>query len=287
MSTRSRQTIYGSRIRGAKIHADNARLAARKAVREADRAEAERAGPAIADDRAMPQWRAWLARGRVQPLQDPREPAARCHPPAARYADLETGSGAEMPVMPEGPLRAAGAHDQADGDARDHALSLGASGRGAVRGSGAKQCVSCPGRGAAFFTMHRRAGTQGDAGAQWTPDQQRTASRCAASGARIPHLGRGKDAWQPRFRPRWPRDSAPTPRRHRPRIWRRKTGQRHRMRGEPVRSARRLPPAKPIQGKQQQRNPSVTTFLKIPRLSEIKPRDHPGSIGEHAFERAQ
>src|SRR5712671_7197663 len=26
-----------------------------------------------------------------------------------------------------------------------------------------------------------------DPGRQWTPDQQRTASRCAASGARIPH----------------------------------------------------------------------------------------------------
>jgi hypothetical protein len=44
------------------------------------------------------------------------------------------------------------------------------------------------------------------------------------------------------------------------------------MRGEPVRSARRLPPAKPAQGKQQQRIPSVTTFLQIPRLSEIKLR---------------
>src|SRR5947207_7672654 len=67
--------------------------------------------------------------------------------------------------------------------------------------------VSCPGRGAAFSrrceassgTMHRRAGTQGGAGPQWTPDQQRTAEpvlgrraartrvRWAASGARIPH----------------------------------------------------------------------------------------------------
>src|SRR5258708_5637769 len=45
---------------------------------------------------------------------------------------------------------------------------------------------SCPGRGAAFFTLHRRAGTQGDP-SRWTPDQQRTASRCAASGAPIPH----------------------------------------------------------------------------------------------------
>src|SRR5712671_6413226 len=41
MSTKSRQTIYGSRIRGAKIHAESARRAAAKAIRAADRAEAE------------------------------------------------------------------------------------------------------------------------------------------------------------------------------------------------------------------------------------------------------
>jgi hypothetical protein len=35
---------------------------------------------------------------------------------------------AEMPIMQEGPLRAAGAYDRADGDAGDHAVSLGASG---------------------------------------------------------------------------------------------------------------------------------------------------------------
>ena len=46
----------------------------------------------------------------------------------ARYAAVETGSVAKMPVLPQGPLRAAGAHDQADGDARDHAVSVGASG---------------------------------------------------------------------------------------------------------------------------------------------------------------
>ena len=38
-----------------------------------------------------------------------------------------------MPIVPEGSLCAAGAYDQADRDARDHAVSLGASGRGAVR----------------------------------------------------------------------------------------------------------------------------------------------------------
>jgi hypothetical protein len=37
------------------------------------------------------------------------------------------------PAAAEGSLRAAGAHDQADGNPRDHAVSLGASGRGEVR----------------------------------------------------------------------------------------------------------------------------------------------------------
>src|SRR3977135_4357417 len=41
MSTKSRQTIYGSRIMGAKIRAEGARESAKKAIREADRAEAE------------------------------------------------------------------------------------------------------------------------------------------------------------------------------------------------------------------------------------------------------
>jgi hypothetical protein len=41
MGTKSREVIYGGRIIGAKIRADGAREAARKAVREADRAAAE------------------------------------------------------------------------------------------------------------------------------------------------------------------------------------------------------------------------------------------------------
>jgi hypothetical protein len=43
--------------------------------------------------------------------------------------DLETGSGAEMPIMQERAVRAARAHDQADPRARDRGLCLGASGR--------------------------------------------------------------------------------------------------------------------------------------------------------------
>jgi hypothetical protein len=41
MSTKSRQTLYSGRIIGAKIRAEGAREAAKTAIREADRAEAE------------------------------------------------------------------------------------------------------------------------------------------------------------------------------------------------------------------------------------------------------
>jgi hypothetical protein len=71
MGSKSREVIYGGRIIGARIRAEGAQEAAQKAVREADRAAAElwsiqmealwRAGAALANDRAMPQWRLWLA----------------------------------------------------------------------------------------------------------------------------------------------------------------------------------------------------------------------------------
>jgi hypothetical protein len=41
MSTKSREVIYGSQIRGAKIRAEAARKCAAEAIRGADRAEAE------------------------------------------------------------------------------------------------------------------------------------------------------------------------------------------------------------------------------------------------------
>src|SRR5438034_9433787 len=41
MSTRSRQSIFGSRLMGATIRAEGARQAARQAIRAADRADAE------------------------------------------------------------------------------------------------------------------------------------------------------------------------------------------------------------------------------------------------------
>jgi len=54
----------------------------------------------------------------MQSLQDPREYPARRDPATAQHADLEIGSGAEMPILQEGAIRAAGAHDQVDGGAR-------------------------------------------------------------------------------------------------------------------------------------------------------------------------
>jgi len=49
--------------------------------------------------------------------------------------------------------------------------------------------LSCPGRGASFFTVHRRAGTPYATWPRGPPDQQRTTPQarrdCAASGARV------------------------------------------------------------------------------------------------------
>jgi hypothetical protein len=58
-------------------------------------------------------------------------PAQR-DPPAAGHADLEVGGLVQMPIMSVRPPRATGAHDQADRNAGDHALQVGASGRGAL-----------------------------------------------------------------------------------------------------------------------------------------------------------
>lgn len=64
------------------------------------------------------------AGGRVPPLQDPCEPASRCDPASARYADLEIGGRVEMSVMPQGSLRSARAYDQADGAAGNHTVQV-------------------------------------------------------------------------------------------------------------------------------------------------------------------
>jgi hypothetical protein len=69
----------------------------------------------------------------MQSLQDARKPTAGCHSPAARHADMEAGSLAEMPVLSERSLGAAGTDDQADRGALGHAVQVGASGRGALK----------------------------------------------------------------------------------------------------------------------------------------------------------
>jgi hypothetical protein len=58
-------------------------------------------------------------------LQRDREPSALM----LCYTVLASRGGAEMPIMQEGRLRAARAHDHADARAGDRGLCLGASGR--------------------------------------------------------------------------------------------------------------------------------------------------------------
>ena len=78
---------------GAKVRAETAREEAKKAVRAANRAEAEgvvgphgrlwRASAAKPNDRPMPERRLWLAGDRILPLQDKGEHAVGRYSTAA------------------------------------------------------------------------------------------------------------------------------------------------------------------------------------------------------------
>ena len=59
-----------------------------------------RASTTFADNRAMFEWRLWLARSQMSSPRNERRPVPRCHPSSARYTDLET----EMSVVPGAPL---------------------------------------------------------------------------------------------------------------------------------------------------------------------------------------
>src|SRR5204863_3660705 len=141
MSTKSRQTIYGGPMMGAKIRAEGARKRAAEAVREADSAEAEAwslqmeayggpAQPSPTIGQCLNGGLGWLeveckrCKTRASlPLDAIRRP--RNTPIWKLEAALKCRSCRKG--------RAARTHHQADRDARDHALSLGASGRGEVR----------------------------------------------------------------------------------------------------------------------------------------------------------
>jgi hypothetical protein len=133
MSTKKREVIWGGAIIGAEIRAKGAREAARKAAREADRAEAEAwsvrmegyggpAQPSPTIGQCLNGGLGWLEVecGRCKTRASLPLDAIRR---TAGHADLETRSLTEVPIMPQGPLRAASAHGQADRDARDYALS--------------------------------------------------------------------------------------------------------------------------------------------------------------------
>jgi hypothetical protein len=131
MSTKSREVIWGGQILGAKMRARGAREAAKKAAREADRAEAE----------------AWSLQ--MEGYGGPAQPSptigqclnggygyleVKCHRCESRASlplnairrprdtPLEAGGGAKMSVMPQRPLRTACSHDQTDRAAGDHAV---------------------------------------------------------------------------------------------------------------------------------------------------------------------
>ena len=113
-------------LMGAQIRAAGAREYAREAIRKADRA-------------VVPKTIGQCLNGGLGWLQVSYH---RCKTEASipldcirrqGHADLEARGLAEMPVVPERSLRAAGSHNQADGTEADHALCLCASGRGDVR----------------------------------------------------------------------------------------------------------------------------------------------------------
>src|SRR3984893_5852440 len=138
MSTKSRQVIFGSRIRGAKIRAEGAREEAVNAVRAADRAEAEAwsirmegyGGPAQPSPTRGPCLNGGLGWLQVR--------CHRCKTEASIPLDCvrrpkdtpiwKLEASLEMPIMPEGALSAAGAHGQPDRRTADGALRLSASG---------------------------------------------------------------------------------------------------------------------------------------------------------------
>jgi hypothetical protein len=92
-----------------------------------------RAGTAVADHRAMPQWRLRLVTGQMPSMRNRGQHPARVCAQATPDADMETRGGAEMPSMSDVAVLATGAHDQAHRGARDRALRLGAPGRPEVR----------------------------------------------------------------------------------------------------------------------------------------------------------
>src|SRR5215210_5753564 len=112
MSTKSRQTIYGGPLMGAKIRAEGARKRAAEAARQADQAEAE----------------AWSLQ--MEAYGGPAEPSptlGQCLNGGLGWIEVECNRRKTRASIPLGATRA---QDQADRDARDRALQVGASGRG-------------------------------------------------------------------------------------------------------------------------------------------------------------
>ena len=109
MSTKKREVIFGGRIMGAKIRAEHARELAKKAQRDADRAEAElwsirmeayggpaQPSPTIAQ--CLNGGLGWLE-VECNRCKTRASLPARCDPPTPKHADLEAGGIAKVPLM--------------------------------------------------------------------------------------------------------------------------------------------------------------------------------------------
>jgi hypothetical protein len=138
MGTKSREVIYGGRVRAAKMNADRARKLAVEAAREADRAEAHAwslrmegfggpAQPSPTIAQCLNGGYGWLEE--VPQVRDSGQHSSGRRPPTPQYADLEAGGGAQMPVVPNAAIFTASPYDQADRNSRDRAVSVGSPGR--------------------------------------------------------------------------------------------------------------------------------------------------------------
>ena len=133
MSTKSEEVICGGRIMGAKMRAETAHKGTGEAVRNADRAEAEAwstrmegyggpAQPSPTIGQCINGGLSWL-KVECNRCETKASLPLDAYPPAARDAAVEAGSLVKMPLLPQGPLGATGAHDQADRGARSRPTS--------------------------------------------------------------------------------------------------------------------------------------------------------------------
>jgi hypothetical protein len=143
MSTKTRTAIWGPKIMGAKIHAQHAREEAQKAAREADHAEAyawsvqmegyggpAQPSPTIAQ--CLNGGLAWLEVACNRCKTRASLPLNAIHRPG-NTPIWKLEAALKCRSCRKGRYAPPGAYDQTNRDTGDHALQVGASGRGTLR----------------------------------------------------------------------------------------------------------------------------------------------------------